>query len=104
MAVKSPPFMKGGDYQSVLKTGLPNITGNISNNSEYGLLDNRSIYQYITNGAFGKIQTNKTLHYSEINMEYACNLDFDASRCSPIYGASTTIQPPALQLIAQIKF
>lgn len=89
-----------GKYES---DGLPNITGNISNNSEYGLLDNRAIYQYITNGAFGKIQTNKTLHYSNVNMEYACNLDFDASRSNAIYGASDEVRPKTMYGIWVIK-
>ena len=30
--------------------------------------------------------------------------DFDASRANPIYGASSTVQPPAIALIAQIKY
>ena len=31
-------------------------------------------------------------------------INFDASRCSKIYGASTTVQPPAIQLIPQIRY
>ena len=96
--------IQGGDCTKNIAAGLPNITGNISNNSGYGLLDNRAIYQYITNGAFGKIQTNKTIHYQSANTSAACNLEFDASRSNPIYGKSTTVQPSALQLIPQIKF
>jgi len=30
--------------------------------------------------------------------------DFDASRCSLIYGASSTVQPPAITLIPQIRY
>lgn len=31
-------------------------------------------------------------------------LGIDASRSNPIYGASATVQPPAISLIAQIKY
>ena len=31
------------------------------------------------------------------------DIDFDASRCSPIFGKSDTVQAPALQLIPQFK-
>ena len=31
-------------------------------------------------------------------------LKFDASRSNPIYGKATTVQPPSISLIPQIKF
>ena len=62
-------------------------------------------YPIIQDGAFytatGGVSHNGDVSYA--NNPVKC-IYFDASRCSPIYGASTTIQPPALQLIAQIKF
>ena len=36
--------------------------------------------------------------------ESSYNLFFDASRSNPIYGNSDTVQPPAIILIAQIKY
>ena len=32
------------------------------------------------------------------------DVDFDASRVNPIYGASTTVQPPAIKLIPVIRY
>ena len=32
------------------------------------------------------------------------SLQFNASKSSSIYGAANTVQPPALQIIAQIKY
>ena len=32
------------------------------------------------------------------------SLDFDASRCSEIYGGSATVQPPSICLIPQIRY
>ena len=81
---------------SYLEAGLPNITGNISNNSGYGILDNRASYGYITNGAFGKIQTNKTRNYQGADTTDACNLEFDASRSNPIYGKSEEVTPESI--------
>ena len=36
--------------------------------------------------------------------DMACTVTFNASQSNNIYGSSTTVQPPALQLIPQIKF
>lgn len=32
------------------------------------------------------------------------SLDFDASRCSLIYGSANTVQPPSIQLIPQLRY
>lgn len=46
----------------------------------------------------GTVNTNGTTKISN----YAC--DFDAMADNPMYGASDTVQPPALALIPQIKY
>lgn len=33
-----------------------------------------------------------------------CTIDFDASKSNQIYGASSTVQPPALMLIPQLRY
>ena len=38
------------------------------------------------------------------NLARSRQLYFDASKSSNIYGAANTVQPPAIQLIPQIKF
>lgn len=38
------------------------------------------------------------------NVDEVMDAYFDASWSNPIYGASSTVQPPALQLIAQIRY
>ena len=86
--------IQGGDNITVLNAGLPNITGTIR-------------YLYCTpesssNGAFSFTDENITFGGGTGDMRK--HTTFDASRSNPIYGNSTTVQPPALALIPQIKF
>ena len=56
---------------------------------------------------FLKEITNAAAYYGFYNYgNYSQNhtLGFDAAKSSKIYGASTTVQPPAISLIPQIKF
>ena len=84
------------------EAGLPNIKGEITNNSAYGIFDNREIYGYITSGAFYKTQTSKSRSYAGMDNP-ACNFSMDASKSNPIYGNSTTVQPPSALLIPYVK-
>lgn len=79
---------------------MPNIIGNILKITGTKNAANES------NGAF------KTTHAPMIGLEasdiglyaYQRNENFDASRSNAIYGASTTVQPPAIVLIPQIRY
>lgn len=80
--------------------GLPNIIGNILTITGTKNVANES------NGAF------KTTQASTIGLEasdtgtyaYGRDENFDASLSNAIYGASTTVQPPAIVLIPQIRY
>ena len=87
----------GGDSPSVLAAGLPNITGYFNGKK---LTDNDDI----ASGAFqiGGAPAKLTPNCPDDEVGYGFN--FDASRSNPIYGASTTVQPPTIQLIPQIKY
>lgn len=80
--------------------GLPNIIGNILMITGTKNAANES------NGAFKTTQVPMIgLESSDIGMyAYRRNENFDASLSNAIYGNSTTVQPPALSLIPQIKF
>lgn len=80
------------DIPAVLAAGLPNITANdFSGNPNTG--GSGAIYNAgNSDNTVGAGQTYWRL--------YA----FDARRSNEIYGNSDTVQPPALQLIPQIKF
>ena len=80
----------------MIAPGLPNITGYITevNSGTYGTpTGNGALYvSNRTSGSYGQ------------GDEAKFRLNIDASRSSAIYGASDTVQPPALSLIPQIKF
>ena len=89
-------FIEGSDTAgTVLAAGLPNITGRLSAALEWT--------QGIVDGAFrrdnqdGNGPDGNTWSNSQL-------ISFDASRSSKIYGASTTVQPPAMTVIYCIKY
>ena len=65
--------------------GVPEITGGYSRGGEH--IDYGAPYS-----SYGAISANSK------------NVNFKASRSNPIYGASTTVQPPAINLIPIIKY
>lgn len=87
-------FLEGGTGAGTYyEAGLPNITGNIS------------AFRSDIGGAF--VRSNNTNRYDGWNDdqdEYAVSTSFDASRSSTIYGASNTVQPPAMTVIYCIKY
>ena len=77
----------------MLSAGLPNITGQFQGGDH-----NDSI----ATGAFYFIEdTNSTIGGNVAQLD---RIGLDASRSSSIYGASNTVQPPALSLLPQIKY
>ena len=87
-------FLEGGLGASVFyEAGLPNITGNIS------------AFRSSIGGAFvGSVTTNRYDGWADNEDEFAISTSFDASRCSRIYGASVTVQPPAMTVVYCIKY
>lgn len=84
--------LQGGASVQSLEAGLPEITGNVDGHSGYlnagGCLD------------VGNQSTGNTIgNYGNYHALY-----FNASRSNSIYGNATTVQPPALSLIPQIKY
>ena len=84
--------LMGGEQVRSIEAGLPNITGEIEGvDTDDGTLF-RAVR--INNARAGRNtgDGNNVIH------------SFDASRANPIYGASDTVQPTAIVLIAQIKY
>lgn len=69
-----------------IEAGLPNITGTIGQ---------CVVYDKVANGAF-TMSTPRGSSWSEKSGDYIRNFTFNASRSSPVYGKSTTVQPPAI--------
>ena len=92
--------LQGGSTIEEKEAGLPNITGTFGNalprvatgTSGAGGINGA----FVANGAHGKVTvTGET----SLGADY-----FDASKSNPIYGNATTVQPPAITLIPQIKY
>lgn len=87
----------------VVEAGVPNITGSFTPWSQWGASSDPDNVINATTGAFGQTGDNSygpNGNYNADNAKY----NFDASRCSDIYGNSDTVQPAAVRLIAQIKY
>lgn len=89
-------FIEGSNTAgTVLAAGLPNITGHFSTALEWS--------QARYDGAFRRDNQNGS---GPEGSEWSNSqlISFDASRSSAIYGASTTVQPPAMTAIYCIKY
>ena len=78
---------------------MPNITGNFNaqGNSNGGRFSDKASGAFYTNTPYSG---NVNSGVGDVSGGYS----FSASRSSSIYGASSTVQPPALTLIPQIKY
>lgn len=87
--------LQGGDSPAVLAAGLPNITG------QYYAVVGGGI---TVNGAFTRSWVDSSGQTSGGGGYNRVHLVVDASKSNAIYGASNTVQPPAIVLIPQIKY
>ena len=88
--------IQGGDSASVLQPGLPNITGTIT--------DSLGSKQFSIDGAFYSSDSSRGPIFASGDLEVAYWYGgFNASLSNAVYGASNTVQPPAINLIPQIK-
>ena len=93
---------------TVKKAGLPNITGQYTptaySSAESGF---RLGLRDQTHGAFSRLEigsgTRSINSSNTVEISAPSVLNFDASRSNPIYGASDTVQPPALTLLPCIR-
>lgn len=80
-----------------IAAGLPNITGK-SHAGKGG-----SGFDYETEGGAFRLESSSSSNSGEGNKWQGSIENFDASRCSSIYGNSTTVQPPAVKVMFIIK-
>lgn len=95
--------LQGGEAVKSVEAGLPNITGVIPiDTGAYGA----SVCDFV--GAI--YDTDEGMQYKHLysNSGYGKTnhriMRMDSSKANPIYGSSDTVQPPALNMIAQIKY
>lgn len=89
--------LQGGDVPTVLAAGLPNIQGTLTG------LAYRNNYYGVGTGVFS---TSRSGGQSSLTLDGTANdlINFNATNSNSIYGASNTVQPPAIVLIPQIKY
>lgn len=92
--------LQGGESVKSVEAGLPNITG-------------QTIMGFILGNVTGVIPTATgaiTVETADSTTDYGIGraarslVGIDASKSNQIYGRSDTVQPPALAMIAQIKY
>ena len=101
--------LMGGEQVRSVEAGLPNIEIRYydrvyayewrwQQGQENKVLEDKRKQVTLTNpdGVYGYAAGNGTVYGGIVTL--------DASKSNPIYGASATVQPPALSLIAQIKY
>lgn len=86
-----------------IEAGLPNITGDIGQNTGSGLRGGSEMSSlgslYLTrNGAYSYNG------YSTSGGSDRYDLHFDASRSNPIYGNSDTVQPPSVKVRVKTRY
>lgn len=90
--------LMGGETVKSVEAGLPNITGQLTQNLVADSSSSASGVFYYTSKTGGHLLKEGS------SVKHNTDLAIDASRANPIYGRSDTVQPPALSLIAQIKY
>ena len=88
--------LMGGEHVRSVEAGLPNITGTMFFNERHSGVP--------SSGVFRQENTPSSATYHTPGDGHNTTVFFDASRSNPIYGRSDTVQPPALTMIAQIKY
>ena len=87
---------QGGDNLSVIAAGLPNIIGMIS-----GI---QCVSSPNASGAFTITRSGGIQGVAERNDWQYSRFDFNAAIYNAIYGAASTVQPPSITLLPQIKY
>lgn len=79
--------------------GLPNITGDAYFRDGHGRYENNS------SGAFNfNVIGGQSVPTASTNSSLPFHLRLDAALSNSIYGSSSTVQPPAICLIPQLKY
>lgn len=95
-------FLEGsGAAGTVIEAGLPNITG-VVDGYRLGCSDERT-WMNSSSGAFSGYGKAGKAYGAEGNWHMSMPITFNASLSNPIYGNSTTVQPPAVTVRYFIK-
>lgn len=99
------PWGTSSQVGTEMKAGLPNINGTIAIDLPGGIAPfENSGYGALFNNYSAKSHTSYISGNGSVTRSSDTILRFDASRSNSIYGASTTVQPPALCLLPCIRY
>ena len=89
-----------GNTPSVVKAGLPNITGTIAQCLSWN--GTKPVYS----GAFSSKRSTSTLLWTGTGEEWSSppTYSFDASTSNTIYGSADTVRPPSIGVVFCIKY
>ena len=90
--------IQGGETAEKKEAGLPEIKGQVGARGAYALQSPTGAFGGIMDSSAGEALGSS---YTTTGLGY---LTFKASTSNPIYGSSTTVQPPAIVLIPQMKY
>lgn len=100
-------FVEGGNSPGKRNAGLPNITGYLGMSLPGGktIIQSTGVGALFNNGPINSLVTGYVEGTSTpVNRSADTFIRLDASKSNDIYGASNTVQPPAIVLIPQIKY
>lgn len=84
-----------GNTPSVVKAGLPNITGRVTGAKEFRITLVSGCFTQNDYGASGQATTTGNNYHS---------FEMNASASNPIYGSANTVRPPSIGVVFCIKY
>jgi hypothetical protein len=99
--------LQGGSTVEEKEAGLPNIMGSTRvalHRDGGGYISSSGAFSGATQASGAYAAISGAQNPSPNGTFPACNLLFSASKSNSIYGASNTVQPPAITLIPQIRY
>ncbi len=91
---------------STKSAGLPNITGSLGTLGGAGTTAFSSLNDTAGSIGTGALRSERGAQYTRTSgaaKHYTRNISFDASRCSSIYGSSSTVQPKSYTVLFIMK-
>lgn len=96
--------LQGGNTIEEKDAGLPNITGYVAGGAGYAGTNGTGLFREASGAFYLGNPTPNAVGPGGASTPGSGYAHFNAAYADPIYGNSTTVQPPAITLIPQIKY
>ena len=97
-------FIQGGDNVGKLEAGLPNIIATWGKGDKFDNGGDNGLYDWADGAAERWEVKDRCTSRIGNSFQLGHGISFNASRSNSIYGASSTVQPPSITLIPQIRY